>query len=202
MKESAYKVGLTGLIGSGKSQAATYFANLGINVIDTDAISHEITNPTGIAIPHMIKAFGKGYITPDGALDRSLMRELVFHNKQEKHKLELILHPLIFDEVEAQLSESKSLYTIIVVPLLFQSPRYSNYVVRSIFVDCNEDTIVNRVMKRNGWTQETVQAVLNNQMSRMEQLKLANDVLDNNKTLCDLELQVQSLHEKYTKLLA
>lgn len=194
-----YKVGLTGLIGSGKSRVANYFANLGVDIIDTDVISHKLTCQDGIAMPQIIDTFGMEYITPNGALDRNLMRELIFKNEPEKHKLESILHPLIFDEVVAGMGLSTSSYTIIVVPLLFQSPRYNKYMDRNIFVDCSESIIVNRVMKRNGWAMDDVCRVLRNQMPRVEQLKLADDVLDNNKTLADLELQVLKLHEKYIK---
>ncbi|MCC2625213.1 MAG: dephospho-CoA kinase [Burkholderiales bacterium] len=195
-----YKVGLTGLIGSGKSIAAEYFAKLGVNIIDTDVISHKITSPGGVAIPHIVDTFGKGYISANGALNRPLMRELIFKNALEKHKLESILHPLIFDMVRAEVGKSGSLYTVIVVPLLFQAPRYHKYMDRSIFVDCNQSTIIDRVMKRSGWSMDTVILALDNQMPRIQQLALADDVLDNNKTPETLGLQVKILHEKYKNL--
>ncbi|MCC2644271.1 MAG: dephospho-CoA kinase [Burkholderiales bacterium] len=197
---SKYKIGLTGLIGSGKSLVANYFANFGIDVIDTDIISHELTNTNGTAMPLIIKEFGQKYITLDGALNRSLMRELIFSHKHEKLKLESILHPLIFDEVVASVSRSNSLYTVIVVPLLFQSPRYMKYMNRSIFVDCSENIIIDRVIKRNGWSKDMVLAVLSSQMPRAEQMKLTNDVLDNNKTILDLKSQVNKLHGIYNNL--
>ncbi len=193
-----YKIGLTGLIGSGKSLVAEYFARLGIDIIDTDVISHNITSSDGTAMPEIIDEFGEMYITADGALNRPLMRELIFKDVIEKHKLESILHPLIFNDVVVRVSQTKSIYTVIVVPLLFQTPLYHRYVDKSIFVDCDDATIIDRVMRRNGWSQEIIQAILNNQMPRAKQLELADDVLDNNKTLLDLELQVKNLHEKYT----
>ncbi len=195
-----YKVGLTGLIGSGKSMAAEYFAKLGVDIVDTDLISHKITAPGGIAIAHIVDAFGRAYITADGALNRPLMRELIFKNILEKQKLESILHPLIFDAVLDEVSKSASVYTVIVVPLLFGSPRYHQYMDKSIFVDCNQSTIIDRVMKRDGWSLDTVQLALNNQMPRIQQLDLADDILDNNKTRETLGLQVKILHEKYKNL--
>jgi dephospho-CoA kinase len=195
-----YKVGLTGLIGSGKSMAAEYFTRLGIDIVDTDMISHKITAPDGVAIPHIVDAFGRGYITAAGALNRPLMRELIFKNTLEKHKLESILHPLIFDAVLLEIGKTSSIYTIIVVPLLFQSMRYHKYMDRSIFVDCNQTTIIDRVMKRDNWSLDMVQLALDNQMPRIQQLALADDVLDNNKTPETLGLQVKILHEKYKNL--
>lgn len=196
-----YKVGLTGLIGSGKSLAANYFADLGIEIIDTDAISHSITRHGGEAIPAIVKDFGSRYLTRDGTLDRDKIRDLVFNNVEEKHKLEAILHPLIFDEVKKQVDISQSRYTIIVVPLLFQSPRYAKYVDRSIFVDCDEDMLVSRIIKRNGWSRDIVLAILRNQMPRALQLEMADDIINNNETLLNLELQVKNLHVKYEHII-
>ena len=196
-----YKIGLTGQIGSGKSMAADYFAKLGITIIDTDEISHQITGRDGAAIPQIIQKFGRNYISSDGTLNRAKMRELIFNNKLEKHKLESLLHPLIFDEVVVKLGQSGSIYTIIVVPLLFQSIKYEEYMDRKIFVDCIQDTVINRVIERNGWSREMVLSVLASQMSRLEQIKLADDILDNNKTRLDLELQVINLHKKYIDMI-
>lgn len=196
-----FKIGLTGLIGSGKSLAAQYFAKLGVAIVDTDTISHEVTKAGGRAIPLIISAFGREYITENGALDRSRMRDLVFNNKEEKYKLEAILHPMIFEEVVAQVNETTSQYVIIVVPLLFISHRYVGYIDRSIYVNCDENTIIQRVINRNCWTQDTIMAALANQMPADEQLSLADDVLDNNCSFLELEHQVQRLHEKYTSII-
>lgn len=192
-----YKVGLTGLLGSGKSLAAGYFANCGIDIIDTDMISHQITGVNGEANAQITKVFGQKYINASGDLNRDLMRELVFNDQSEKQKLENILHPLIFNHVVSKVETSNSIYTIIMVPLLFQSIRYASYMDCSIFVDCSEDKIIARVIERNGWDKETILKVLNNQMTRAEQIKIADDILDNNDTPMKLELQVKYLHEKY-----
>lgn len=192
-----YKVGLTGLIGSGKSVAADYFALAGIDIIDADKISHKITLTDGTAIPFIVEAFGAEYLSPDGALDRQKMHALIFSDIREKDKLEAILHPLIFAEIVAMFGQSTSAYTVIVVPLLFKCPIYAKYMDRSIFVDCSEEIIISRVMQRSGWSKETVLAILGSQMPRLEQLSLADDVLYNNQEPQHLASQVKNLHEKY-----
>jgi dephospho-CoA kinase len=192
-----YKIGLTGLIGSGKSLAANYFASLDIKVIDTDAISHKITACDGVAIAHIIKEFGTNYISASGALDRAKMRELVFYNKMAKENLESILHPLIFDEVVCEVASSKSLYSIIVVPLLFKSRRYLDYVQRSIFVDCDLEILITRVMSRNNFSRDTVLRILENQVLKEEQLLLADDVIVNNSSPEYLQQQVNLLDKQY-----
>jgi dephospho-CoA kinase len=192
-----YRIGLTGVIGSGKSLAAEYFANLGIVIVDTDAISHSITGYNAIAIEPIVEAFGLEYLKADGSLNRDKMRQLVFGKDDQRLKLESILHPLIFNEVVAAVEQSSSLYTIVMVPLLFQSPRYLQYVQRSIFVDCNEETIIARVAKRNNLSRDMVLAILKSQLPRDKQLALANDVLDNNRVPFYLQEQVNELDKKY-----
>ena len=195
-----HKVGLTGLVGSGKSQAASYFAQLGIDIIDTDLIAHQITAADGIAIPAIIKDFGKGYVCLDGSLNRPKMRELAFKDDDARAKLELILHPLIFDEVVQSIANAHGLYTIIVVPLLFKSPRYLELINRSIFVDCKLETLTKRVMERNGFSTLEVSRILDAQLPRAIQLKMADDILDNNESQNALKRQVEELDKKYKNL--
>ena len=95
-----FVVGLTGGIGSGKSAVADQFALLGIEVIDSDAIAHQLTGPGGGAIIAIKTAFGPEYVTPEGALDRTRMRALAFSNPESRRRLEGILHPLIRLESE------------------------------------------------------------------------------------------------------
>ena len=84
-----YIVGLTGGIGSGKSAAARIFEELGATVIDTDAIAHALTSPGGAAIAPIRAAFGADYLTPEDALARPRMRELVFADAAKKRLLAL-----------------------------------------------------------------------------------------------------------------
>ena len=79
-----YLVGLTGGIGSGKSTVADMFAALGVRIIDTDLISHQLTQAGGAAIPALRDAFGAQVIDAHGALDRGKMRELVFGSPAEE----------------------------------------------------------------------------------------------------------------------
>ncbi|WP_275888057.1 dephospho-CoA kinase [Chromobacterium haemolyticum] len=94
-------VGLTGGIGSGKSAAADRFAELGVPVIDTDAIAHELTGPCGAAMPALVAEFGAEAVRADGGLDRGWMRERVFADAVSRQRLESVLHPLIRRQSEA-----------------------------------------------------------------------------------------------------
>ena len=89
------RIGLTGGIGCGKSTVAALFREFGATVIDSDAISHQLTQSSGAAIETIRAAFGAEYIDANGALDRARMRHLVFSDMAAKQRLEGILHPLI-----------------------------------------------------------------------------------------------------------
>ena len=123
------RVGLTGGIGSGKSTAAHMFAQLGVDIIDTDVIGHQLTAAGEPALTSIENLFGKGLITVDGKLDRVKLRDLVFNDAVARKKLEEFLHPLIREQVLTALTQSNSSpYTIIVVPLLFETNAYQHII--------------------------------------------------------------------------
>lgn len=195
-----YLIGLTGLIGSGKSIVADGFTRLGIDIIDTDAIAHEITGINGIALENIKNTFGKTYITQDNAMNRIRMRELVFRNLEAKMQLEEILHPLIFAKTEELIAKSMSAYTVIAVPLLFKSLKYMSLIHRSIFVDCSEEQIIERVILRSSLTIPQIKSILDNQTPRAIQLSLCDDILNNNKSINELYNSVLKLDAKYKDL--
>lgn len=196
-----YIIGLTGLMGSGKSAVATEFARLGIDIIDTDVISHQITAPDGIAISSIIEEFGSEFITADGALNRAFMRELICSNIAHKFRLENILHPLILRECRAQIKISKSPYVIVVIPLLFKSLYSMSLIQRSIFVDCNKDILITRIIKRDNLNPEQINTILNYQTPAKLQLQLCDDIIDNNITLEKLYNSVRDLDKKYREFI-
>ncbi len=189
-------VGLTGGIGSGKSAAADEFARLGATVVDTDAISHELTAPGGAALPEIAAVFGKGALGPDGAPERSRMRERVFADPAERRALEGILHPLIREESRRRIAAAPGPYVVHVVPLLVESGEYGRRVDRVLVVDVPEEVQVARVRSR-GLTDEQIGRIIASQASRAERLAAADDVIDNGGSLEALRARVRALHEKY-----
>jgi dephospho-CoA kinase len=198
-----YLVGLTGGIGSGKSTVAELFAALGVRIIDTDLISHQLTKANGAAIPLIRKTFGDDYIDARGALDRGRMRTLVFADPAAKQRLEAILHPLILDQTKQQAaSPSGAPYTLIVVPLLFESDRYAGWMSRTIAVDCPEAAQIARTMQRSKLSEADVRAVMAQQFSRTERQKLADEMVLNDGNLEDLKTQVVGIHRRLSALAA
>ena len=196
----SYRVGLTGGIGSGKSTAAELFASLGVPVIDTDAISHQLTRPNGEAIPAIQSVLGSEYIDSTGALDRAKMRQLIFSDTTAKNLLEKILHPLIFAEARSLAAISSASYVIIIVPLLFETTAFKEWMNRTVTVDCTEETQIKRITKRNGMNDQTARSIISQQISRAQRLELADDIIDNEGDLAELCEQIARLNLRYLEL--
>ena len=127
----AFKLGLTGGIGSGKSTVAAMLAELGAAVMDADAISRAVTAPGGAAIEAIRQAFGAAFITPEGALDRSRMRSLAYTDASARQRLEAIIHPLVNQEIwqQARRAEAAACPCLVFdVPLLIESTRWRGQV--------------------------------------------------------------------------
>lgn len=195
-----YCVGLTGGIASGKSTVAKVFESLGIVIADADHIAHQITQKNGEAMVLIQRYFGDEVLV-NGALNRTLMREKIFHNPQDKQKLERILHPIIEKKLLLTVEKATSPYVILDVPLLFQVPNLKKRCQRILVIDCNENVQKERIFKRNGWDNKTIEAVMNAQISRQERLKYADDVIKNNHFLDHLILKIKEKHAFYLKQL-
>ncbi len=198
-----YRVGLTGGIGSGKSTVASIFKECGVLVIDSDVISHQITQSDGIAIPSIRTTFGDNYFDTSGALNRGLMRQLIFSDPAAKLKLEAILHPLIRAQILTQVDNANnnsslaSSYLLLVIPLLFETLNYRELVQRTLVVDCTETTQVARAKQRSRLDEQTVRTIMTSQITRAERLQLADEIIQNDGNLDTLRQQIAKLHQHY-----
>ena len=194
---SRYVVGLTGGIGSGKSEVARLFAERGAEVVDTDVIAHELTAAGGAAIGPIRAAFGADVIGSDGALDRAAMRRLAFSDPAARGTLESILHPLIRRESDARIARGTGPYVVLVVPLLVEAGVDRRRYQRVLVVDAPEAEQVARVAARSGLEPTEVRAIMAAQAARAERLSHADDVIDNSGPIRALEPQVDRLHALY-----
>ncbi|MDR3412981.1 MAG: dephospho-CoA kinase [Formivibrio sp.] len=194
-------IGLTGGIGSGKSCAARRFQSLGVRVIDTDDISHTLAQPPSPALERIASRLGPEFLTAGGALDRVRMREHIFAHPEARKSLEAILHPLILQEVQRQIAEPTAApYTILVVPLLFETPLFRALIQRNVVVDCSEEEQIARVTIRNNLSKAEIVAIMSSQLPRNARLKQADDIIFNDGTLSHLEDQVTTLHQRFLQL--
>jgi len=198
----ALVVGLTGGIGSGKSAVADAFAGLGAAVTDTDRLAHAVTAPGEPGHAGILRAFGPEYFRDDGTLDRAKLRARVFSDSASRALLEGILHPLIRAAAASEVAAWTSPYGLLVVPLLFERGGHKDLVQRVLVVDCPEEEQVRRVMARSHLTADEVRAIMATQVSRIERLAQADDVLDNSGPPAAIGPQVAMLDRRYRALAA
>lgn len=193
---SAFVLGLTGGIGSGKSAVSDLLGQLGACIVDTDVIARTLTQPGGAAIDAIRHTFGAAMVSADGALDRAAMRRLVFADADARARLEAILHPLIRRSAEHALSQAGAAYSVLVVPLLTAGSYWQARCDRIAVVDCSEATQVARVMTRSGLSEPEVRAIMATQASRAERNALADVLIDNEGAREALLPQVAALHTR------
>lgn len=195
-------VGLSGGIGSGKSAAALLFRQRhGVPCLDADEVSRRLTADGGAALPAIRSAFGDGFFDFSGSLNRSLLREKVFHDAAAKERLEAVLHPLIFDALrQEQRRHDGALYGIVEIPLLTEQPLFQTLVQRILMIDCSEALQMRRVGERSGLSRDMICRILSMQATRQQRLALADDVVANEGSPDDLAEAVARQHAFYQQL--
>lgn len=192
------KIGLTGGIGCGKSTVSDLFAAYGIPVLDADIVSRELTAPGQPTLAVLAQEFGADIIE-DGHLNRAKLREAIFRLPERRRRLENILHPLIYRAMEESVAGLQTPYCILVIPLLIETGRQS-MVDRILVVDCPPEIQRQRVMQRDGLSEEAFERIVAAQSSRAQKLAQAHDIVENRESTIQLKQQVERLHAAYLAL--
>tara|TARA_B110000444_G_C18817410_1_gene585863 strand:- start:542 stop:1156 length:615 start_codon:yes stop_codon:yes gene_type:complete len=192
-------VGLTGGIGSGKSAAARIFRELGVDVIDVDALAREVVEPGQPALSDITAHFGSELLTAEGRLDRAALRSIVFSNPEHKFWLENLLHPLIAELIQRRLDATKSPYAILESPLLLETEQHK-LVDRVLVIDASEPTQIDRSVRRDGSDEELIRSIIASQIDRDVRNQKADDLVTNEDSLEQLRENIESLHSKYMEM--
>jgi dephospho-coA kinase len=195
-------IGLTGGIGSGKSQTAALFGELGVPLIDADTVNRTLTDtPNSPPLCAIRRRFGEQALDASGCMNRSYIRQTVFNDPQAKRDLEAILHPFIFTEIRSLKNQFTDFpYGIIEIAILAEQPVFRNLVERVLLVSADENVRIGRVMRRSGLTEAEVRAIIAAQAAESDRRSIADDVIDNNGSLKDLQETVFRQHQIYTRL--
>jgi dephospho-CoA kinase len=196
----ALVVGLTGGIGSGKSQVSDAFAHLGVEVVDADALAHELSAPDAAGFRAIRNEFGPDMLLPSGELDRARLRRHVFADAAARARLEAVLHPLITAEAKRRIAAWQGAYGVVAVPLLLERGGLLPMIDRVLVVDCPETEQVRRVNARSGLPEAEIRAILATQLDRSARLARADDVVDNAGPIAAIAPQVAMLDRHYREL--
>ena len=194
-----FTVALAGGIASGKTLISDEFARLGVPIIDTDVIAHQIVKPGQPALREIEQAFGMDVIDANGRLKRAHLRSLIFSEPNARKKLEAILHPKIRQEAMKATNKVTDDYCILVIPLLAERGAYPN-VDRVLVVDVATEEQISRLMTRDRCSRKEAQQILAAQASREQRLRIADDVLNNSGSVQQARDAVALLNTKYVYL--
>ena len=194
-----YVVGITGGIGSGKTQVTDILAGFGVTVVDADVVAREVVAPGTSALAAIAAHFGPQLLDADDHLQRSLLREIIFSDTQAKAWLEALLHPLIRTTTKAQLQASTGAYAVLASPLLLETDQHQ-LVDQVVVVDAQPQQQLQRASKRDNNSSAQIEAIMNKQLTRQERLHRADIVLDNSQPLSHLHARVAELHTQLNTL--
>jgi dephospho-CoA kinase len=197
-----FLVGLTGGIGSGKSEVAAAFAARGADVLDADDIAHAISRRDEAGYRAVVETLGASFVGPDGELDRAALRRRAFDDPTFRRDLEQLLHPLIAARFDSAIAELRGPYGILVVPLLLERGGLRKRVSRVLVVDCPEQEQIRRVQLRSGLSADEVRRIMATQLPRAQRLAAADDIIDNSGPRESLTPQVERLDRRYRELAA
>lgn len=192
-------IGLTGGIGSGKSEVSRRFEDRKVQVVDADLVARQVVEPGTSALREIEQHFGPEILDQDGALLRSQLRQIIFSNSAEKTWLENLLHPLICAEIIRQLDNATSAYAILSSPLLFEA-KQNLLVSRTLVVDASEELQLTRASQRDSNYLDQIKAIMKTQLSRQDRCALADDLIHNHGDKTELDHQVEVLHQRYLKM--
>ncbi|RKS74430.1 dephospho-CoA kinase [Actinomadura pelletieri DSM 43383] len=193
------KVGLTGGIGSGKSEVARRLAEHGAVVIDADRIAREVVEPGTPGLAAVVAEFGADVLLPSGALDREKLGRIVFADPDRLAALNAIVHPLVAERAKQVMDEAPADAVVVHdVPLLTENGLASQYD-EVVVVDAPEDVQLDRLVARRGMTEEDARARMSAQASREDRRAVATHVIDNSGSLDALKAQVDALWDALTR---
>lgn len=195
-KTSPWVLGLTGGIGCGKTAVSNMFEQLGITIVDADIIARQVVKPKSDGLNAIVRKFGQGILLSDGTLNRSALRERIFTNNADKEWLNTLLHPLIRNKIHNDITAAKSAYVVLVAPLLFENG-LDKLCNRTLLIDIPQSVQIERTASRDNVSVEQVKAIIAAQMSRQGKQKKADDILNNDRALTDVNHDLLTLHKSY-----
>jgi dephospho-CoA kinase len=194
-------IGITGIIGSGKSTVAGFLCDLGAEVIDADEVGHEVYLPGTQGWKAVVAAFGEGILAADGTVDRHKLGELVFKNQAALSRLNCIVRPLIFEQVQACFKElrQKGARVVVLEAALLIEAGWGPLVDEIWVTIAHESLIYERLAAKYGMSRAQVQARIKAQLPVAEQLKCATRIIDTNMSLPELKANVEKLWQELKK---
>jgi dephospho-CoA kinase len=191
-------IGLTGSIGTGKSEVARQLEILGASIISADQVGHEAYTPNTEAWEQVVAAFGDDILQDDKDIDRRKLGAIVFSDPSQLEKLNSIMHPrmarMVSDKIEVLCGQGVKV-VVVEAALLFEAG-WDTLVEEVWVTDTSEDIVVGRLKDRNGLSEEEAKKRINSQMDRAERIERSDFVIDNSSDMAGLEIAIKELWDR------
>ena len=191
-------IGLTGSIGSGKSTVSQFLAELGAVVIDADKVGHEAFTPNSEAWREIIATFGSQILTPSDEIDRKKLGEIVFNNAKAMAQLNQIMHPRMYDMIEAQIEEYRrqGIGVVVLEAAVLIEANWTPLADEVWVTASSEALVLKRIKEQRGLEEEKTLARIRSQISNEERIKCADVVINNDSNRDATKAKVRALWEK------
>ncbi|CAM3961893.1 dephospho-CoA kinase [Mesobacillus thioparans] len=192
-------IGLTGSIASGKSTVSAMFTELGIPVIDADIEARLAVEPGEKAYNDIVGHFGTEVLEEDGTINRPALGAIIFNNEEKRLLLNSIVHPAVRERMsmkrqQAEAANEKAV--VLDIPLLFES-KLTGLVEKIIVVYVDEKTQLERLMSRNGFSEDEALSRIKSQMPLKDKVDMADEVIDNTGTIEQSRQQLMNILNKW-----
>lgn len=202
---SPLRIGLTGGISSGKSLVSSLFADRAIPIIDADKIARDLFRPGSHLLNNLREKFGDSIFYDNHELNRKALGNIVFNSKTALKWLNQLTHPEVSKQIQRELDSLHSPYVILDIPLLIDVTgkipiHLKEFIDRVLVINVNLETQLKRLCHRDQISLTDAQAIIKNQSTLEQKLALADDIIDNNGSVEQLEHQIKQLHQYYLSL--
>ena len=190
-------IGITGGISSGKSTVTNFLRQRGFQVVDADALVHQLQAPGGRLYNILVEHFGNQVLLKNGQLNRPLLASLIFSNPEEQEWSKETQGQVILEELAAlknQLAQTEAIF-FMDIPLLFEQG-YESWFDEVWLIYLDRETQIDRLMNRDKLSLEAAESRLASQWPLDKKKKLATHIIDNSGSLDQLLSQIISLLER------
>ncbi len=194
-KRNKIVLGLTGSFGSGKTTVAGILKSYGAKIIDADRIAHTIIKPGSASYKKIIRIFGSAILNKDKSINRHNLGQIVFNNRALLVKLNSIVHPEVIRIIKDELRRAREGIVVIDAPLLIESG-LNKLTHKLIVVKINRLKQLKRLQKKLGLNKRDIQLRINCQLPLEDKVRMADFVIDNNKTISETKKQVAQIRRK------
>ena len=193
------RVGLTGGLASGKSFVASEFERLGCSVLQADQLGHEVLAKDADVRQEIVREFGTGVLSGNGAIDRKALATKVFSHRLRLERLNAIVHPRVFSRLDRFFAETEArdpdAIAMVEAAIMIESGSYKRYQ-RLVLTACSRETQIERFVRREGASRSAAEARLARQMPLEEKRRFAHFLIDTEGAKEETLRQVQQVYRQ------